>query len=117
MIWRITFAAATERDFALIFDHLVQSYQAFGEPRAEALRRAEARLLGILQDADRIATAPERGSRHDELLPGLRQLTLGRASFWFILAPETAEARVLAVFWGGQDQQRHMLVRLLGGPL
>ena len=71
----IEFAAETERDFALIFEHLVNSYMAFGESRAEALERAEARLAGILDDATRIATAPQRGSRHDDLMPGLRQLT------------------------------------------
>lgn len=110
----IEFAAETERDFALIFEHLVNSYMAFGESRAEALDRAEARLAGILDDATRIATAPQRGSRHDDLIPGLRQLTLGSATFWFTVGAADQSVRVLAVFFGAQDQHRRMLIRLLG---
>ena len=111
---RIEFAAEAERDFLLIFDHLVDSYMAFGESRTEALERAEARLAGILEDATRIATAPRRGSRHDDLIPGLRQLTLGSTTFWFTVDDPSDSVRVLAVFFGAQDQHRRMLIRLLG---
>ncbi len=111
---RIEFAAEAERDFALIFEHLVDSYMAFGESRAEALDRAETRLAGILNDATRIVTAPRRGSRHEELMPGLRQLTLGSATFWFTIDDPKDTVRVLAVFFGAQDQHRRMLIRLLG---
>ncbi|MGN7871557.1 hypothetical protein PARHAE_04078 [Paracoccus haematequi] len=111
---RIEFAAEAERDFVLIFDHLVDSYMAFGESRTEALQRAEARLAGILDDTTRIATAPRRGSRHDDLMPGLRQLTLGSVTFWFKVEDMDQKVRVLAVFFGAQDQHRRMLIRLLG---
>ena len=111
---RIEFAAEAERDFVLIFDHLVDSYMAFGESRTEALQRAEARLAGILDDTTRIATAPRRGSRHDDLMPGLRQLTLGSATFWFKVEDMDQKVRILAVFFGAQDQHRRMLIRLLG---
>lgn len=115
MSWRLTYAAAAERDFALIFDHLLDSYQTFGESRAEALHHAERRLLAIVQDAERIGTAPQRGSRHDDLLPGLRCLTLGKVSFWFTADAGAGEVHILALLWGGQDQQRRMLIRLLDG--
>ncbi|WP_347140528.1 type II toxin-antitoxin system RelE/ParE family toxin [Paracoccus sp. SSK6] len=111
---RIEFAAEAERDFILIFDHLVDSYMAFGESRTEALDRAEVRLAGILDDATRIATAPKRGSPHDDLMAGLRQLTLGSATFWFTVDATEQVVRVLAVFFGAQDQHRRMLIRLLG---
>lgn len=113
MTWRIEFAAAAERDFALIRDHLVESYAAFGDSPAEAAERAAHRLAVILDDSLRIATAPHRGSRHDDLLPGLRQLTLGKATFWFTADDASQSIRVLAVFFGAQDQHRRMLVRLL----
>ena len=55
-----------------------------------------------------------RGSVNDDLLPGLRHLALGQAIYWFQICAEVAQIRVLALFYGGQDQQRRMLVRLLG---
>ena len=60
-----------------------------------------------------LAAAPHRGTLHDDLLPGLRHVTLGRAVVWFDIVEETREVRVLAVFFGGQDHQRRMLARLL----
>lgn len=113
MTWRIEFATAAEHDFALIRDHLVESYISFGDSPAAAAEQAGRRLLGIFDDAQRIATAPHRGSRHDDLLPGLRQLTLGKASFWFIADESFGLIRILAVFFGAQEQQRRMLIRLL----
>lgn len=50
------------------------------------------------------------------MLPGLRQLPLGKATFWFIADDVTGLIRILAVFYGPQDQQRRMLVRLLKWP-
>lgn len=113
MTWSIEFAAGAEADFALILDHLVQSYISFGDSPTEAADRAGQRLVEILDASLRIATAPHRGSRHDDLLPGLRQLTLHRATFWFVVDEPTSLIRVLAVFFGGQDQHRRMLIRLL----
>jgi len=115
MTWDTVFAAEAEHDFTLIFDHLVESYLAFGDSRAEAISRAEERLAKIFEDSLRIATAPYRGPSHDDLLPGLRNLALGKASFWFIIDDAAQTVRILAVFFGAQDQQRRMLIRLLGG--
>lgn len=114
MIWRLEFATAAERDLALVHDHLVESYISFGDNPAEASERAGQRLLGILDDAQRIATAPHRGSLQDDLLPGLRQLTLGKACFWFVADESMGLIRILAVFFGAQEQHRRMLIRLLG---
>ncbi|MGB5559175.1 MAG: type II toxin-antitoxin system RelE/ParE family toxin [Paracoccaceae bacterium] len=116
MTWRIEFAAEAERDFGLIFDHLYASYLEFGEGRDEAAGHAAQRVEDILNEAERIADAPHRGATHDDLLPGLRHLTLGRAIFWFTLDEADRCVRILAIFFGGQDHQRHMLVRLLQKP-
>ncbi|WP_323039154.1 type II toxin-antitoxin system RelE/ParE family toxin [Gemmobacter sp.] len=114
MTWRIEFAAPAERDLLLIFNHLVGSYMAVGDSRAEATIRARQRIDGIFDDTGRIALAPQRGARHDDLVPGLRHLSLGKAAFWFLTDDAAQLVRILAIFFGPQDQQRRMLIRLLG---
>lgn len=118
MAWRVEFADEAERDLDLIFDHLLESYQEFGEGFEEAFARAEARVRMVRRAADRLGTAPHRGERHDALLPGLRHVTMDRAVYWFEVDEAMGDAtagrvRVLAVFWGGQEHTRRMLARLL----
>ena len=113
MAFRLEFSAEAERDFGLIFDHLLRSYLDFGESLESALDRAGSRVVEIRAAADRIVTAPHRGERHDDILPGLRHLTVGRAIYWFDVDEAGGAVRVLAVFFGGQDHVRHMMIRLL----
>ncbi len=113
MAFRLEFSVDAERDFGLIFDHLLQSYLSLGEHLEGAFARAEARIQEIRTAAERILAAPHRGERHDDLLPGLRHLAIGRTIFWFDVDDERKTVCVLAVFFGGQDHVRHMLVRLL----
>ena len=110
---RIEFSAEAERDFALIFDHLFESSLGFGETAETALDHCEARIRGIRQEADRLASAPFRGESHDDLLPGLRHLTIDRAIYWFDVNEAEQRVRVFAIFFGGQEHVRHMLTRLL----
>ena len=111
--FRLEFAAEAERDFALIFDHLLNSYLGFGESLESALDHAESRIIEIRAAAERIPSAPHRGERHDEILRGLRHLAIGRAIYWFDVEESRETVRVLAVFFGGQDHVRHMMARLL----
>lgn len=113
MAYRLEFSAEAERDFGLIFDHLLRSYLEFGESLESALDRAEARVLEIRVAAERILSAPHRGERHDNILPGLRHLAIGRAIYWFDVDETGGTVHVLAVFFGGQDHVRHMMARLL----
>ena len=113
MDFRLEFSAEAERDFGLIFDHLFDSYLGFGESVEAAFDNAEARVLDIRAAANRILTAPHRGESHDDILPGLRHLTIDRAIYWFDIDEARRTIRVLAVFFGGQDHVRHMLTRLL----
>ena len=113
MEFRLEFSADAERDFGLIFDHLLDSYQDFGESLESAFGRASARVLEIRKSAGRILTAPHRGERHDDILPGIRHLAIGRAIYWFDVDDSSRTVRVLAVFFGGQDHVRRMLTRLL----
>ena len=115
MAFRLEFSVAAERDFELIFDHLLRSYLDFGESPENALDRAAARIVEIRAAAERILSAPHRGERHDGILPGLRHLAIGRAIYWFDVDEPRGTVRVLAVFFAGQDHVRRMIVRLLGG--
>lgn len=113
MDFRLEFSAEAERDFELIFDHLFDSYRAFGEGVEAAFDHAEARVMDIRAAVNRILTAPHRGESHDDILPGLRHLTIGRAIYWFDVDEERRTVRLLAVFFGRQDHRRRMLARLL----
>ena len=113
MAFRVEFLAEAERDFGLIFDHLLRSYLEFGESPESALDHAEARIAEIRAAAERILTAPCRGERHDDIPPGVRHLAIGRAIDWFDVDEPRETVRVLAVFFGGQDHVRHMMTRLL----
>ena len=112
MDFRLEFSAKAERDFGLIFDHLLRSYLGFGERLESALDHAGARVLEIRVAAERILTAPQRGERHDDILPGLRHVTIGRAIYWFDVEEARRTVRVLAVFFGGQNHVRRMMARL-----
>jgi plasmid stabilization system protein ParE len=111
--WTVVFAAEAINDLVLITEYLTQAYCGFGEPLAEANRHAQVRIEVIITAAERLATAPLRGESHEDLLPSLRHLALDRAVYWFRPRAEQRVIQVLAVFFGGQDHQRHMLVRLL----
>ena len=113
MRFRIEFSAEAERDFALIFDHLFESYLSFGESLETGLDHCEVRIREIRREADRLAAATFRGESHDDLLPGLRHLTIDRAIYWFEVNEAEQRVRMLAIFVGGQDHVRHMLTRLL----
>jgi len=114
MRFAIEFSADAERDFDLIFDHLFESYVAFGEGTEEALDHAARRVMAIRKAADRLASFPLRGTTRDDILPGIRFLAIARATCWFDVDQAAHKVRILAVFFGGQDHTRHMLVRLLG---
>jgi plasmid stabilization system protein ParE len=111
---RVEFAEDALRDLELILLHLAESYRGFGEAPDEALDHAARRVRAIVKAADRLAVAPHRGAVHDELAPGVRHLTLDRAVYYFrVGGGEDAPVRVLAVFFGGQDHQRRMRLRIL----
>lgn len=115
MRFEIEFSADAERDFELIFDHLFENYVAFGEDTQEALNHAARRVMAIRKAADRLASFPVRGTARDDILPGIRFVAIARAVYWFDLDQTARKVRILAVFFGGQDHIRHMLVRLIGG--
>lgn len=65
------------------------------------------------RNRERILSAPHRGERHDDILPGVRHLTTGRAIYRFDIDELRETMRVLAMLFGGQNHVRHMMARLL----
>ena len=116
MAWKTEFSQDAERDLELIFDHLFDAYVGFGEAPDGAFAQAADRIGQIRQSAVALSNAPHRGTLRSEVAPGLRNVTIDRAIFWFDLDETREIVRVLAVFFGGQDHIRQMLARLLGGP-
>lgn len=114
MAYEVVFAADARRDFTLIFEFLVDSYIAFGDDTETAIMRAEARVQSVRKDITRLGQLPCRATLHDDMLPGLRHLTIGQAIAWFDIDEDVKLVRVLAVLFGGQVHIRRMLMRLLG---
>ena len=112
-MWSLEFSVDAERDFELIFDHLVESYLEFGDDNDVALERAVQRIRDIQISANKLALLPKQGTLRPDILEGLRFVRIEKAVFWFVLDEGQKTVRVLAVFFGGQDHIRHMLVRLL----
>jgi plasmid stabilization system protein ParE len=109
----VVFAAEAINDLLLITEYLTLAYSGIGEPLVEAQCHAQERIEAIITAAERLATARLRGESHDDLLPGLRYLALDRAVTWFRPRTEQWEIQALAMFFGGHDHQRRMMVRLL----
>ncbi|WP_300043026.1 type II toxin-antitoxin system RelE/ParE family toxin [uncultured Paracoccus sp.] len=109
MVFDVRRSADCGADLEAIFDHLVASYQALGDPIADALDRAEKRLLGIEDDIDTLAALPFQGTLVPHILDGLRHVTKDRAVLYFRVDETARQIFVLGVFFGGQDHQRHIL--------
>ncbi|WP_226629012.1 type II toxin-antitoxin system RelE/ParE family toxin [Alloyangia pacifica] len=115
MAYRVLRAAAVERDLELIFDFVASSAEALGEPAEAAFDMAARRIGGILDAMEGLGAVPHQGTRRPELGPALRHVTKDRAIFYFDVDDAAEELRVLAVFFGGQDHDRRILLRLLTG--
>ena len=115
MGWRVERAEETDRDLAAIFDFLFDAALGLGESPEEAFDRAARRIAAIEAAMLGLGRAPHQGTLDSDLLPGLRHVTKDRAIFYFDLDEPARRVRVLAVFFGGQEHRRAMLIRLLGG--
>lgn len=112
--YRVRLAADVARDIDLIEEHLFQTYRYFGDDREEAGKRAAARVIGALSYVRGFETHPHRGTGHPELQPGIRTITNDGFVFYFEIDEPMSEVRILAVFFGSADHQRHMWQRLNG---
>ncbi|KQO79643.1 type II toxin-antitoxin system RelE/ParE family toxin [Rhizobium sp. Leaf262] len=113
MAFEIIRSEDVERDLELLFDHLLESYLAFGDELGDAFERASARLRSIEKEIELLGRAPFQGTLSTHLLPGLRNVTKNKAIFYFEVLKDCRQVKLLAVFFGAQDHQRHMLKRFL----
>lgn len=110
---RVEVSEDAERDLDLTFAFLADSYASFGHPPAEAAERALRRTREVRDEVlSSLAKTLRIGTLHDDLLLGLRHVTIGRAVAYFRLSGDDA-VMLLALFFGGQDHQTRMLSRLL----
>jgi toxin ParE1/3/4 len=115
MTYRVERAEDTDRDLEAIFDFLFESFLAFGEEAGGAAERATRRLLAIEDAMADLGALPHQGTLRPELGDGVRNVTKERAVLYFEVDDEARVVRVLAVFYGGENHRRRMLLRLLGG--
>ena len=111
---RIEFAPEARDDLRALFRHLYETHSTFGRSVREARDLARARARQVEANAQRLALAPGMGTRHDDLMQGLRHVTLDRAIYWFTVDEALQRVRVLAVWHGGQDHLARMMRRLTG---
>lgn len=113
MGWTVERSAEVVSDLAAIFDHLLASRLAFGEPPHRAYAGCSTRIDSIDDETDRLVLAPFQGVRDDSISPGLRHVTKEQAIIYFVPDGARQVISVLAVFYGGQDHTRRMLARML----
>ncbi|PHQ59848.1 MAG: plasmid stabilization protein [Robiginitomaculum sp.] len=113
--FKVVFSTDAELDFELIFDFLYESYLSFDEDIETAIEQAEKKTQSIRKAVDKLEEHPFRGTLHDDMLQGLRHVTISRAIYWFDILEDKRLVRILAIFYGGQDHHTKMLIRLLDG--
>ncbi len=113
MAFRIEQTDQAIRDKELIFDFLVESYQNFGEDDRSAASRTAKRVSSIEDSINTLARAPNQGTLHPTFAPNMRSVTKSRVILWFTVDKPRQRILILGIFFGGQDQQRKMLTRLL----
>ncbi|MEO9338799.1 type II toxin-antitoxin system RelE/ParE family toxin [Mesorhizobium sp. SB112] len=114
MAFRIERSEAAAADLELIFDFLITAGIDFGDDPETVFAHASSRIAEIVQAMERIADAPFQGTLRPELGDGIRNVTKHRAIFYFDVLEEQQPVRILAIFFGGQDHKRRMLIRMLG---
>lgn len=103
--YRITAAPEVESDYIAIVQHV----ERWTGDRATAIRtvrsiRAFVRSLG---------TMPHRGTKRDDLRPGLRLIAFGKRTVIAFEADDgTGTVRLLRIFYGGQDHATVMRERV-----
>ncbi|MGF9694797.1 type II toxin-antitoxin system RelE/ParE family toxin [Rhizobium sp. 0TCS1.26] len=112
MVYKVELSEESETDLDRIFDHLVEAHISLGTPLADAVDEAANRLRKIRSDVFTVGRSPYQGTLTPEIAQGLRHVTKNRAIIYFDIDDARQSVQVLAVFFGGQDHQRHMLARL-----
>ncbi len=110
--YRVRRAADVTRDLDLIEEHLVKTYQEFGEDYESAVERAAARIEDALVYMRTFVTHPHRGTEQAKIRPGIRTVTNKNFIFYFEVDDQSSEVRILAIFFGGVDHGKQIVDRL-----
>ena len=113
MVYGIERGEGVDHDLDLIFDFLLEAAQDFGEDEQDAWRLAEFRLVEIERSMRSLGGVPHQGTLRPHLGTQIRSVTKGRAVLYFDVDDVRRRVRVLAVFFGGQDHEARILLRLL----
>ena len=110
--YKVRRAADVTRDLDLIEEHLVKSYQEFGEDFESAVERAAVWIDDALSYMRSFVTHPHRGTEHAKIRPGIRTVTDKIFIFYFEVDDLMSEVRILAIFFGGIDHRQQIMDRL-----
>ena len=100
------------RDLSRIRKHFIRSYQEFGDTKAIATERANARIRAAFDYMLTFAIHPHRGPMHSELRDSVRHVTAQQYVYCFEIDDRLTEVRILAVFFGGEDHLEQIAERL-----
>ncbi len=110
--YRVSRAPDITHDLDLIEDHLVRTYQEFGDDLEDAVERAAARIDEALAYMRTFVTHPHRGTEHPTIRPGIRTVTNKNFVIDFEIDEVSSAVRILAIFFGGADHRRQIMDRL-----
>jgi toxin ParE1/3/4 len=94
--FRISFRPLAEADLFGLYRHIAK--QAGYETAGAYIDRIEAACTAL-------ETLPERGTRRDDIRPGLRTMGFERRAT-IVFQVKRAEVVIVRIFYGGQDYER-----------
>lgn len=112
MVYEVEVSEQAVLDLADIFQFLHDSFRAFGDDDEIAFDRAESRIREIADAMLGLGAVPRQGTRRPDLGEGVRNVTKGRAIFYFEVREDRQSLVVLAAFFGGQDHLAVMIDRM-----
>ena len=112
MGYRIKRSEAFEKDLESIYNHLYNSYIAFGNSVERATETACERIVQIEKDIELLSRFPHQGTLHPEFGLATRNVTKRSVIFYFDVDHENETVSLIAAFFGGQDHLRHMRNRI-----
>jgi toxin ParE1/3/4 len=93
---RITFRPSAERDLLRLYEYIAN--EASIERAGSFIERIEEACLSL-------QTSPERGTRRDDIRPGLRTMGFERRAT-IVFQVRGREVVIVRVFYAGQDYER-----------
>ena len=108
MRYRVVRHPLVDRDIARIAAYLLE----FTTPASVA-----GKIAALDRDVDALGDNPHRGSRRDEIFPGLRAIpSAGKGVIAFEINETSRVVRILSITWGGADWMRTIAQRTESRP-